>query len=207
MSDLTNLYDETISALSRNGHTLDNVERVNLYDTAIELGEFVQFAKGFDYDCGYGREYVPPFFVVMNDGSWYTRAEYDGSEWWEFHRIPAEPKMFGSIRAALVGADMDWCYQKAMERSYECDMEYLAALYEERMALYDELEAAVERPDESAGKWSWGRGRCATKSRCKRWGYSERPFTKGGGSWAKHQSRCWKDQRGKGANKRDTQYR
>lgn len=26
--------------------------------------------------------------ILLSDGSWLTRDEYDGSEWWEHHKLP-----------------------------------------------------------------------------------------------------------------------
>lgn len=45
----------------------------------------------FDYDSGYGGQEV--FGVVlMTDGTWFTRGEYDGAEWWEHHVRPEVPQ-------------------------------------------------------------------------------------------------------------------
>lgn len=41
----------------------------------------------FKYDDGYGGQFVFGT-IVFTDGSWLTRGEYDGSEWWENHRCP-----------------------------------------------------------------------------------------------------------------------
>ena len=45
----------------------------------------------FDYDSGYGGQelYGTAWWL---DGSWWTRGEYDGSEWWERHYLPIVPK-------------------------------------------------------------------------------------------------------------------
>lgn len=217
MEHNTNLFTETIDSLALSGHTLDNIEFVSLYGMDIDLDEFVRFAAGFDYDAGYGCEYVPPFFLKMDDGTWYTRGEYDGREWWQFHKAPDAPKQYGSIAQALDKADVTWLYEQAYEHAenttYEvaCSEElaaYDAALYEEYMdALTDEIESELlDHPTES-GKWAPFRGKCCKKARCQRHTYSERRYELGGGSWSKPNSRCWKDQRGKGRNKHTTQYR
>lgn len=41
----------------------------------------------FDYDSGYGRQYIDGI-IWYEDGTWSTRGEYDGSEWWRHHRCP-----------------------------------------------------------------------------------------------------------------------
>jgi len=44
----------------------------------------------FEYDNGFGLQRL--FGVVwFEDGTWATRGEYDGSEWWEVHEIPEIP--------------------------------------------------------------------------------------------------------------------
>lgn len=34
------------------------------------------------YDAGWGHQYLYGW-VILSDGSWLEREEYDGSEWWE----------------------------------------------------------------------------------------------------------------------------
>lgn len=44
-----------------------------------------------NYDSGYGGQEL--FGTIWyNDGTWSTRGEYDGSEWWEHHECPIVPK-------------------------------------------------------------------------------------------------------------------
>lgn len=201
----TNLLTETINAMGFNGHTLSNVEFVSLYGMDIDADEFVRFAEHFNYDAGYGREYVPPFYLKMSDGTWYERAEYDGSEWWQYHKAPNTPKLYGSIADALNRAcDASWMYRDAYElaenTAYEvaCAEEiaaYEAALYEEYMdSLADEIEGDFDAITES-GKWAGYTGKCANKARCQRHIDTERRYESGGGVWSKRNSRCWKDQR------------
>jgi hypothetical protein len=45
----------------------------------------------FEYDAGYGTQKVKGF-IWMQDGTWYDRGEYDGSEWWEYRSVPNIPK-------------------------------------------------------------------------------------------------------------------
>lgn len=215
---MLNLYNETTKFMARNGHTLSDIEHVSLYAIGIGLDEFVRFMMGFNYDPGYGSEYVPPFIIKMNDGSWYERAEYDGSEWWEFNVTPAKPVYYSSIRAAIDNADASWLWPKAMKVACNCDVAYLAMMAEEQAAyesqvrrermdaLVDEIELDLDESHES-GKWADYSGKCANKARCKRHVYNERRYELGGGCWSKPNSRCWKDQRGKGAKKRYHQYR
>mgnify|MGYP000860813691 CR=1 FL=1 len=45
----------------------------------------------FNYDAGYGTQHVKGV-IWMQDGTWYDRGEYDGSEWWEYRSVPNIPK-------------------------------------------------------------------------------------------------------------------
>jgi hypothetical protein len=44
----------------------------------------------FEYDSGFGGQEL--FGTVwLEDGTWLSRGEYDGSEWWEHNVLPAIP--------------------------------------------------------------------------------------------------------------------
>lgn len=52
--------------------------------------EFLE-AINVNYDNGYGGQEL--FGTVwFTDGTWSTRGEYDGSEWWEHHSCPPLPE-------------------------------------------------------------------------------------------------------------------
>lgn len=45
----------------------------------------------FEYDDGYGGQEL--FGTIwLTNGSWMTRGEYDGSEWWETNSLPEIPQ-------------------------------------------------------------------------------------------------------------------
>lgn len=44
----------------------------------------------FDYDSGYGGQELYGT-IWYTDGTWSERCEYDGSEWWEYKRLPEIP--------------------------------------------------------------------------------------------------------------------
>jgi hypothetical protein len=47
----------------------------------------------FNYDDGYGGSGQNLFGVVwFDDGTWLSRGEYDGSEWWEYNIVPQIPE-------------------------------------------------------------------------------------------------------------------
>lgn len=54
--------------------------------------EFESFLNelDFEYHNGFGGQLL--FGTIwLEDGTWFTRGEYDGSEWWEYHTCPDIP--------------------------------------------------------------------------------------------------------------------
>jgi hypothetical protein len=57
--------------------------------TEEELNVFLT-SLDFDYDSGYGTQEL--FGTVwFEDGTWLSRAEYDGLEWWVHNQLPEIP--------------------------------------------------------------------------------------------------------------------
>lgn len=57
------------------------------------IHEFDNFVNSLDfiYDDGYGGQEL--FGTIWyEDGTWSTRGEYDGSEWWEYNKLPEIPE-------------------------------------------------------------------------------------------------------------------
>lgn len=55
--------------------------------SSLDLQNFWNDIRSYDYDNGYGEQYVFGF-IVFTDGTWLERMEYDGSEWWALRRAP-----------------------------------------------------------------------------------------------------------------------
>ena len=57
------------------------------------LDELFDFFKklDFNYDDGYGRQELYGT-VWLKDNTWFSRYEYDGSEWWIYNEVPPIPK-------------------------------------------------------------------------------------------------------------------
>ncbi|MBH9580070.1 hypothetical protein [Staphylococcus felis] len=85
-----NLLKETIDILNRYGKTLDDIVWIGGKDFTIPLAQFVELADK-KYDSGYGGEEVAIDLKVVGNNWWLERAEYDGSEWWEFKTPPSRP--------------------------------------------------------------------------------------------------------------------
>ncbi len=79
---IVNLWEETIEVLKENGFKWENVYSIGTKEGFIPKEVFHQFAKKYNYDNGYGIEYVPLDLVIEGKGFRLVRKEYDGSEWW-----------------------------------------------------------------------------------------------------------------------------
>ena len=88
-----NLLQETLDALEENGKTPADVRYVGRASISAKCS-WEDFAKqsDFEYDNGYGGAEISTDLVAVGDNWWLERAEYDGSEWWEFKTFPEEPK-------------------------------------------------------------------------------------------------------------------
>lgn len=43
----------------------------------------------------------------MNDGCWFERHEYDGSEWWSYYTLPERPVRFIPVTKEMLYDTMD----------------------------------------------------------------------------------------------------
>ena len=89
--DIVNLLDETIGALEENGRTFDEVLWIGCRDFRIPIGRFLELADDI-YDSSYGLIEVAGDLMVVGDGWWLSRWEYDGSEGWEYNEPPKMPE-------------------------------------------------------------------------------------------------------------------
>lgn len=60
------------------------------YYTESDYENFLSMLD-FDYDSGYGIQELYGT-VWLEDGTWLSRGEYDGSEWWIYNISPDIPK-------------------------------------------------------------------------------------------------------------------
>ena len=88
-----NLFAEIRKALYDEGKSLHDVSWVGSPDFKVPVDKFLKKAD-VDYDNGYGAPYVPmDLLIVLEDGSWLERHEYDGLEWFEYKSTPPEPEL------------------------------------------------------------------------------------------------------------------
>lgn len=87
---MENLYKETLDKIISNGKTENDIKFIGSDDGDYYITfEDFKIMANVEYDDGYGAPEVDEnLVVVFNDNSWLMRAQYDGSEWWEFCRVP-----------------------------------------------------------------------------------------------------------------------
>ncbi len=102
---MINLLKETLGCLSENGKTPSDVvyvvsamistrkEYEYIEESQLPYGKFSweQFkekAAHFRYNNGFGAPEVDLNLKIVGNDWWLERAEYDGSEWWEYKSIP-----------------------------------------------------------------------------------------------------------------------
>ena len=92
---IVNFGSETIDKLHRYGYTVNDIAWIGNKNFYIDEEWFWTLADNSEYDSGYGRPEMPSDIIItMNDGSWFERKEYDGSEWWDHIVPPAKPQTF-----------------------------------------------------------------------------------------------------------------
>lgn len=58
--------------------------------TKEEYEEFLS-KLDFEYEDGYGVQVL--FGTIwLEDGTWFSRGEYDGLEWWVYNKVPVIPE-------------------------------------------------------------------------------------------------------------------
>lgn len=96
---MINFAEETIKALNNHLYDIDDIAWIGTQDFQVPIDEFFDAARHTFYDKGYGVEEMPiDLIIVMRDKTWFSRARYDGSEWWQFNKPPAKkPKLINHI--------------------------------------------------------------------------------------------------------------
>ncbi len=92
---LRNLLEETLERMKLRGKLPHDVRWVGLaqgeFSPVGSWDDFAKLAAVVDYDSGFGGQVVARDLVVVGDGWWLERGEYDGSEWWSFKSLPVLP--------------------------------------------------------------------------------------------------------------------
>ena len=106
---MTNLKESTINAITKHGKTIDDIKWVGCASYKIPLDKFWEMANR-EFDAGYGGTEVAEDLVVVGDNRWLERAEYDGSEWWEYREKPEEPSCLTIPSTLFPKKDTDYEY-------------------------------------------------------------------------------------------------
>ena len=86
-----NLYNEVIKKLTEYEYTVDDILTIVCEKFNVSLENFLDVAKKTEYDNGFGAAQIAEDIkILMKDGSWFERREYDGAEWFE-HVVPPTP--------------------------------------------------------------------------------------------------------------------
>ena len=98
-----NLLQETQRAIEAAKLSPKRITFIGLDDGSLGCtwAEFEQLAN-IDYNDGYGGAEVHMDLVVLFDnGSWLSRDEYDGSEWWIHNKKPRVPRSYEPLTKVL----------------------------------------------------------------------------------------------------------
>ena len=99
---MSNLKFETLEILKENGKTIKDIRWIGSKDIAIPLDLFWILADT-EYNNDFGSQKVARDLVVVGDDWWLERAEYDGSEWWEFKTMPTKPSTEKEVASVIGG--------------------------------------------------------------------------------------------------------
>ena len=88
-----NLLEETLEVLKKYGKEIQDIDWIGSPNFGWFTWEDFAAAADEEYDDSYGaQEVASDLVIVFKDGTWLERAEYDGSEWWEYKQLPKKPE-------------------------------------------------------------------------------------------------------------------
>lgn len=99
---IKNLWIETNCDLEDHGKTFDDVLWIGCPDFKISKEDFKRLAN-VDYDSGYGAPEVAEDLLIVGDGWWMERGDYDGAEWWAWKEPPKEPEETRAVSTLVCG--------------------------------------------------------------------------------------------------------
>ena len=96
MNAKTELLEELVNKQIKCASITHGCYRIDKKEFNLKVGfnedEFNEFLNklDFEYDDGYGTQELHGV-VWLQDGTWLSRHEYDGSEYWEHNHLPKIP--------------------------------------------------------------------------------------------------------------------
>ncbi len=104
---MTNLYQQLLEKLEANDKTLADIVWIGSDDGLLVIPiSNLKDVFDVDYDNSYGAQEIASDLVVVGDGWWLERFEYDGAEWWDYKSTPilqSEPKVSNRVLVHGVG--------------------------------------------------------------------------------------------------------
>lgn len=97
---MANLLKETQEILEEHNLSFEDIIWIGTTEYEIPIDVFIMLADD-EYNDGFGCEEVNPDIVVAGDTWWLERAEYDGSEWWEFKTKPNRPNAVKNYKVKI----------------------------------------------------------------------------------------------------------
>ena len=99
---IRNLWEETEETLATCNKEWSDIKYVVLTSSEeiIPKDVYEEIARNTYYDNGFGSTEVYESLMLIGDGFWFERAEYDGAEWFAYKEIP-------DIRNYTVDLDCD----------------------------------------------------------------------------------------------------
>ena len=110
MSHVVNLGLETAQALAKLNYTIEDIDWIGTRIFTVPIHEFFDVACRTNYNNSYGTAKIPRDLIIkMKDGSWYSRGEYDGSEWWRHNLAPTKPTIQHHLKVSeFLEIDYEW---------------------------------------------------------------------------------------------------
>lgn len=98
-----NFGKETRNTLNHYSFTIDDISWIGTREFKVPINEFFRLANNTMYDNGYGIPAIPlDLLIVMKDGSYFERREYDGSEWWQYIKVLKEPQVTFNFKSTVI---------------------------------------------------------------------------------------------------------
>ena len=125
---MTNLLEETLGVMDEFGLTYEDVTYVGSENNQYQMtwDEFESLAD-MDYDSGYGApEVATDLEIRFQDGTYFVRAEYDGSEGWDavIPRVNPESSTKPITRLIVSPKEIGWMTIAELAASDEAEVEW-----------------------------------------------------------------------------------
>jgi len=126
-----NLLKETLNHLTHRNKSEKDVIWVGTLHVKTTWEDFKLISDTY-YDDGYGAQEVARDLLIVGDGWWLERHEYDGSEGWSYKETPKIPTKNVKLRALTVDQGIKfnddlscgWCDLESINNGWDwCDRE------------------------------------------------------------------------------------